>query len=125
MSAVAEVLPGAAPRWLRPVLTHAIAAVALVIYPLIVPGFWAFQIGAQSLFLGVISLSLMFLGGYGGIISLAQITVAGIAGYMVAIVGGNSLNFGLTWPWWATVPAALAVATIAATLIGAISVRTE
>jgi branched-chain amino acid transport system permease protein len=97
----------------------------LVIYPLIVPGFWAFQIGAQALFLGVISLSLMFLGGYGGMISLAQITIAGIAGYTVAIVGGNSLNFGPLWPWWATVPTAIVVATIAATLIGAISVRTE
>jgi len=39
------------------------AAVALVIYPLIVPDFWAFQIGAQSAVpVGVISLSLMFLG---------------------------------------------------------------
>ena len=95
MSAVAEVLPGAAPRWLRPLLTYAIAAVALVIYPLIVPDFWAFQIGAQSLFLGVISLSLMFLGGYGGMVSLAQMTIAGVAGYVIAIIGGNSLNFGL------------------------------
>jgi branched-chain amino acid transport system permease protein len=97
----------------------------LLIYPLIVPGFWAFQIGAQSLFLGVISLSLMFLGGYGGMISLAQITVAGVAGYAVAIIGGNSLNFGPSWPWWAAVPTAIAVATLAATLIGAIAVRTE
>ena len=124
MSAVAEVLPGAAPRWLRPLLTHAIAAVALVIYPLIVPDFWAFQIGAQSLFLGVISLSLMFLGGYGGMVSLAQMTIAGVAGYLIAIVGGNSLNFGPMWPWWAAVPIAIAGGTLAATLIGVISVRT-
>jgi len=107
------------------VVAAILVGVLLLIYPLIVPGFWAFQIGAQSLFLGVISLSLMFLGGYGGMISLAQITIAGIAGHMVAIVGGNSLNFGLMWPWWATIPTALAVATIAATLIGVISVRTE
>ena len=40
--------------------------------------------------LGIISLSLMFLGGYGGMVSLAQMTVAGIAGYMIAIIGGNS-----------------------------------
>ena len=124
MSAVAEVLPRPAPRWLRPLLTYAIAAVALVIYPLIVPDFWGFQIGAQSLFLGVISLSLMFLGGYGGMVSLAQMTVAGVAGYLIAIVGGNSLNFGLMWPWWAAVPIAIAGGTLAATLIGVISVRT-
>jgi branched-chain amino acid transport system permease protein len=113
--------PSRAPAVAAVILT----GLLLLIYPLIVPGFWAFQIGAQSLFLGVISLSLMFLGGYGGMISLAQITVAGIAGYMVAIVGGNSLNFGPAWPWWAAVPTAIAVATLAATLTGAISVRTE
>ena len=45
------------------------------------------QIGAQSLFLGLIALSLTFLAGYGGMVSLAQMTVAGIAGYMIAIFG--------------------------------------
>jgi branched-chain amino acid transport system permease protein len=125
MSAIADTLPRPAPLWLRPVLSHAVLAILLVIYPLIVPDFWTFQIGAQSLFLGVISLSLMFLGGYGGMVSLAQMTIAGVAGYLVAIVGGNSLNFGLMWPWWAAVPIAIAGGTLAATLIGAISVRTS
>jgi len=114
----------AMPAWLRRALPRAIAAVLLVIYPFIVPDFWVFQIGAQSLLLGIISPSLMFLGGYGGMVSLAQMTVAGIAGYMIAIIGGNSLNFGLLWPWWAAIPAAIVVATVAGTLIGAISVRT-
>jgi branched-chain amino acid transport system permease protein len=109
----------------RLIVAHAAAAVLLVLYPLIVPPFWTFQIGGQSLLLGVISLSLMFLGGYGGMVSLAQMTIAGIAGYMIAIVGGNSLKFGLDWPWWAAVPAAIAVATLAATFVGAISVRTQ
>jgi len=124
MSAVADTLPRASPQWIRPVLSYGIAAVGLVIYPLVVPDFWAFQIGAQSLFLGVISLSLMFLGGYGGMVSLAQMTIAGVAGYLIAIVGGNSLNFGPAWPWWAAVPIAVAGGTVAAALIGAISVRT-
>ena len=124
MSAIAESAPRPLPLWLRPVLAYGIAGVLLVIYPLVVPDFWAFQIGGQSLFLGVISLSLMFLGGYGGMVSLAQMTIAGVAGYVIAIVGGNSLNFGLMWPWWAAVPLAIAGGTIAATLIGLISVRT-
>ena len=33
----------------------------------------------------MIALSLMLLAGYGGMVSLAQITVAGAAGYVVAI----------------------------------------
>jgi branched-chain amino acid transport system permease protein len=124
MSAIAESAPRPLPLWLRPVLSYAITAVLLVIYPLAAPNFWTFQIGAQSLLLGVISLSLMFLGGYGGMVSLAQMTIAGVAGYLIAIVGGNSLNAGLMWPWWAAVPIAVAGGTIAATLIGLISVRT-
>jgi len=124
MSAIAESGPRPLPTWVRPVLAYGIVAVLLVIYPLVVPNFWAFQIGGQSLFLGVISLSLMFLGGYGGMVSLAQMTIAGVAGYVIAIVGGNSLNFGLMWPWWAAVPLAIAGGTIVATLIGLISVRT-
>jgi ABC-type branched-subunit amino acid transport system permease subunit len=44
--------------------------------------FFTFQIGAQSLALGLIALSLTFLGGYGGMVSLAQMTVAGLAGYL-------------------------------------------
>ena len=106
MSAIADTMPRPLPFWLRAVLSHAILVILLVIYPLFVPDFWAFQIGAQSLFLGVISLSLMFLGGYGGMVSLAQMTVAGIAGYLIAIVGGNSLNFGLMWRFPSPSPAA-------------------
>jgi branched-chain amino acid transport system permease protein len=106
-------------------LALVVLGLLLLLYPLVAPPFWAFQIGAQSLLLGIISLSLMFLGGYGGMICLAQMTIAGVAGYMIAIIGGNSLNFGPMWPLWATIPAALVVATLVATLIGAISVRTE
>jgi branched-chain amino acid transport system permease protein len=124
MSTIADTLPRPVPLWLRSAVSYAIAAVLLVVYPLVVPDFWIFQIGGQALLLGVISLSLMFLGGYGGMVSLAQITIAGVAGYLIAIVGGNSLNFGLMWPWWAAVPVAIIGGTVAATLIGAISVRT-
>ena len=45
-----------------------------------------------------IALSLAFLAGYGGMISLAQMTVAGIAGYLVAIFGTSgteTISLGL------------------------------
>ena len=37
--------------------------------------------------LGIIALSLMFLAGYGGMVSLMQLTLAGFAGYMFAMFG--------------------------------------
>src|SRR5262245_48499939 len=74
-------------KWIRERVSarHVIVAAFLIVYPFIATPFFTFQIGAQSLALGLIALSLTFLGGYGGMISLAQMTVAGIAGYMVAI----------------------------------------
>ena len=59
-----------------------IVLAAVLLYPFVATPFFTFQIGAQSLALGLIALSLTFLGGYGGMVSLAQMTVAGFAGYM-------------------------------------------
>ena len=103
-----------------------LAGIFLIAYPSFASDFFTFQIGAYSLILGTISLSLMMLAGYGGMVSLAQLTVAGFAGYLVAILGDNSVGvMGLGWPWWLTVPVAILGAAIFGTLIGIISVRTE
>lgn len=105
---------------------HIVVLAALLLLPFIASPFFTFQVAAQALVLGLIALSLTFLAGYGGMISLAQMTVAGIAGYALAILGtSSSAEISLGWPWWAAVPFALLTATIAATLIGWLSVRTE
>ncbi|MFZ2737942.1 MAG: branched-chain amino acid ABC transporter permease [Burkholderiaceae bacterium] len=98
----------------------------VLIFPFVATPFITFQVAAQSLILGLIALSLTFLGGYGGMVSLAQMTVAGIAGYAVALFGNSSSpEISLGWPWWAAIPAALMVCTVCATFIGWLSVRTE
>lgn len=104
-----------------------VAAAALALfYPLFASGFFVFQIGAYSLILGTIALSLMMLAGYGGMVSLAQLTVAGLAGYLTAILGTNSMQvMGLGWPWWLTLIAAVSGAAFFSAFIGAISARTE
>jgi branched-chain amino acid transport system permease protein len=104
---------------------HIILAVALVLYPLVASDFFLTQIGGYSLIFGMLALSLMMLAGYGGMVSLAQITVAGIAAYAIAILGNNNSNvLGLGWPWWLAVPFAVLAAAVASALIGCISVRT-
>src|SRR3954447_2989940 len=103
----------------------AVAAI-LLIMPLIANGFFLIEIFATTLILGTMALSLMFLAGYGGMVSLMQLTIAGLAAYMVAVFGvsGNP-NINLGWPWWLAVPMALALATLFGTLGGALAVRTE
>lgn len=104
----------------------ALLALFLLAYPSFASNFFIFQIGAYSLLLGTVALSLMMLAGYGGMVSLAQLTVAGLAGYLVAIFGDNSVGvMGLGWPWWITVTVAILAAASFSALIGAISVRTE
>ena len=88
--------------------------------------FITFQVGAQALVLGMIALSLSFLAGYGGMVSLAQMTVAGVAGYAMAVFGhSSSAEISLGWPWWLAVPVAILIAIAASALIGWLSVRTE
>ena len=98
----------------------------LVAWPFYTSDFFTFQVGAYSLILGLIALSLMVLAGYGGMVSLAQLTAAGVAAYLVAILGDNSSGvMGLGWPWWLAAPAAVLAATAFSAFVGAISVRTE
>lgn len=105
---------------------HVVVLAAVLVYPWIVPPFFTYQIGGQALTLGLIALSLTFLAGYGGMLSLAQMTVAGMAGYIVAILGvSGTPEISLGWPWWLVVVLAIAGGTLAATLIGWLSVRTE
>ncbi|MCB8839810.1 branched-chain amino acid ABC transporter permease [Aurantimonas sp. VKM B-3413] len=105
---------------------YLLAATLLILYPLVASNFFIFQIGAWALILGLIALSLMVLAGYGGMVSLAQLTVAGIAAYCVAIFGTNESNLlGLGWPWWLVVPVSVLLAALASTLIGLLAVRTE
>lgn len=102
----------------------------LVALLLIMPGFAAdfvlYQIFGWTFILGMIALSLMFLAGYGGMVSLVQMTVAGLAGYVVAICGDSAItDISQGWPWWIVIPVALLVAALFATLSGWLAVRTE
>jgi branched-chain amino acid transport system permease protein len=121
--------PEKSQAWQNPVRLRHLAVLVFVLgFPLYASPFLTFQIGAQSLALGLIALSLTFLGGYGGMVSLAQMTVAGIAGYGVAIFGASGSSdaaISLGWPWWLAVLVAVAIATLCAAFIGWLSVRTE
>jgi branched-chain amino acid transport system permease protein len=106
--------------------TRLVVIVVLLAFPFVASPFVTFQVASQSFILGLIALSLSFLAGYGGMVSLAQMTVAGIAGYSLAVLGTSSYaEISLGWPWWIAVIFSLVIAVICAVLIGWLSVRTE
>lgn len=103
-----------------------VIGVILLFMPVVANDFILFQVFGWTFILGMIALSLMFLAGYGGMVSLIQMSVAAMAGYMVAIFGVSGvaeLSVGL--PWWVNIPVAIVIATIFGTLVGALAVRTE
>lgn len=110
----------------RRFLTGGLLALALVVYPLLVPEFWVVSVGAYALVLGIIALSLTFLAAYGGMISLAQMAVAGVAGYALAIFSAHSATGGVALlPWPQAVAVALVAGTFAGLAIGVIAVRSQ
>lgn len=104
---------------------------ALLVYPLVMPRFWVLSIGSQAIILGIVALSLVFMAGYGGMISLAQAALAGFAAYIVALASlepsttavGSTLGAGL--PSIPSALIALVLATFAGALFGAIASRSS
>ncbi|MBE1282121.1 MAG: branched-chain amino acid ABC transporter permease [Rhodobacteraceae bacterium] len=101
-------------------------AIILLLVPTFTGDFVQYQVFGWSFVLGLISLSLMFLAGYGGMVSLVQMTVAAVAGYCVAIFGTSGVaEISMGWPWYLSVIAAILIATLFCVATGALAVRTE
>lgn len=103
-----------------------LAAALLLFMPAFAGDFVLYQIFGWTFILGLIALSLTFLAGYGGMVSLAQMTVAGLAGYLVAIFGDSAItDISQSWPWYVAIPLALAFAVLFGAVVGWLAVRTE
>ena len=102
-----------------------LASVALLLFllPAISSEFFISQIATRVLILGIIALSLAFLAQEIGIISLAQVMIAGIAGYAIALMSHNSAGLGVEMPLVVAVVGAILAAGLAGILMGIISQR--
>lgn len=117
---------GAFSQWVSRNAAVLLLGLVLIFLPAVVGDFVLVQVVGWSMILGIIALSLMFLAGYGGMVSLAQMTVAGVSGYMITVFGASSLpTISLFWPWWLAAPIAIAIAVAFGALTGVLSSRTE
>jgi len=102
-----------------------IALVAAVLAPLFLSTYWVGTLLTQMLLLGIVAASLIFLSAYGGMVSLAQVALFGVAGFVVgnATTNGNTKGLNLGWnPWWGVL-LALVVTVLIGLLFGAIASR--
>ena len=101
----------------------AIAVLALA--PLFVGESDLSRILTRALFLGIIAVSLTFLSGYGGMLSLGQAAIFGIAGFTMANLVASDGGRDLTWNPWLGMVVGIVVATGVAFLFGLVSARSE
>jgi branched-chain amino acid transport system permease protein len=88
--------------------------------------FWTANVLGRAIVFGIIALSLTFLATYGGFISMAQMMMAGTAGYAVAVtVDGAVPTIVGGLPYALAVPLGVLAATLMGLLVGAIAVRTR
>lgn len=100
----------------------AVVLVAAIIFPFVVdrPRFWLPNIGVRTLWMGTIAMSLVFLNKYVGLLSLAQMTFAGICSYSI---GYFSVTMG--WPIIPSILLSLGVGSFAGWITALIAVRTK
>jgi branched-chain amino acid transport system permease protein len=93
--------------------------------PLILSTYWISALLTQMLFLGIVAASLIFLNAYGGMVSLAQVAIFGIAGFVLGNVttNGNTKGMNLGWDPWLGVVLGIGIAVAAALLFGALASR--
>jgi branched-chain amino acid transport system permease protein len=105
----------------------ALVAVVVIagLMPVVVSDFFLNVILTKALWLGVAAASLIFLAAYGGMVSLAQVGLYGVAGMtyanLVMADGGNPA----AWSPWLAVVGALVMATGVGLLFGAVAARSE
>ena len=104
----------------------AVVLVLLALAPQYVPAYWLSAVLTPALWLGIAAVSLTFLQRYGGMTSLGQVAIYGIAGFAMGNVvhtvnSEGGLNLG--WTPWAGVVFGIAVAVVIGFLFGAIASR--
>jgi branched-chain amino acid transport system permease protein len=116
-----ERLLGLAPRW----GAATVVLVVLALGPLIFSDFFLSALLTKALWLGIAAASLIFLAGYGGMVSLAQTGLYGVAGFTMANLVTSDGGATLTWDPWAGVVVGIVAAVALGIILGTVASRTE
>jgi branched-chain amino acid transport system permease protein len=109
-------------------LERAIGVVVLVgaaLGPLIFNDYWVNTVLTQTFLIGVAAASMIFLSAYGGMVSLAQVALYGIAGFIVGnmVTQGETKGLNLGWDPTLAVVLAILMTTAIGLIFGAVASR--
>lgn len=106
-------------------LGFVLIAAFLALLPLFGSEFFVEFVMTRTLMLGLVASTLVFLSANGGMVSLAQWLIFGIAGFAVGnLVATSGRGLKLGWPPWPSAVIAIAIATVLAVILGALASRT-
>ena len=94
----------------------AVVLVVVALVPVLCTTFFTSQVGLSSLSLGIVAVSLTFLSGQGGMVSLAQTALFGVAGMIAA-----KLSVDAGWNPWAAALVGILAATVVGLVFGALA----
>ena len=112
--------------WLN--LNRGLGAAALLLValgPLFLSHYWVSAIFTQAFWYGIAAASLIFLSAYGGMVSLGQTAIYGIAGLVLGnlITTGEAKGIHLNWNPYLSIVVAIAIATAIGLAIGLLASR--
>lgn len=113
---------------MRMTLDRGIASAALVLAalgPIVFDRYWVSYVLTGTFLIGIVAASMIFLSAYGGMVSLAQISIYGIAGFVLGncVTTGSTKGLNLGLNPWLGVMFGILIATAIGFAIGAISSR--
>lgn len=92
--------------------------------PVLFSTYWVSALLTQILLLGIIAASLTFLSAFGGMVSLAQVAIYGIAGFVAGnATTSDSKGLNLGWNPWVGAILGIVVGTLIAVVFGALASR--
>ena len=100
-------------------IAGALLALAIAL-PFVAPTYYV-QFASKTLLMGMLAVSLNLVVGFGGLVSLCHAAFFGFAGYMLAFLSPQDQGASI----WTSLPIAVAASAAAATVIGALSLRTR
>lgn len=120
MTALADRVRAAPAQWINRAVAAGILVFLVLASPLgIVSDFNLSQVGIRALWLGMAAASVVFLASYGGMVSLAQAGIYGVAGFTYA-----DLVVKIGWSQWPAIVCGLAIAPAIGVVVGFLASRT-